>query len=54
MNNQEFFKITDILNSISKQLETQNLIQIIINQDKFNDFTKEDLERIKNTIKSNC
>lgn len=54
MANREFFEFTDIFKNIYKQLEMQNLIQIVINQEKFDNFLEEDFEKIKELIKKNC
>lgn len=52
MLNSELSEITNRLDSISKQLETQNLIQIVINLEKPQNFPKKDIEKFKDIIKS--
>lgn len=54
MMNREFFEFTEIFKQIENQLKTQNLIQIVINSEKFDNFTEEELKKIKERIKKNC
>lgn len=51
MNNLELSEITNRLDLISKQLEIQNLIQIVLNPEKFPKFSKKEIENFKNYIK---
>lgn len=52
MLNLELSEITNRLDSISKQLETQNLIQIVLNPEKFKNFSKKDIGKFKDIIKA--
>ncbi len=52
MLNLEFDMIIKHFKNVEKQLETQNLIQIVINPKKSQNFSKKDIGKFKDIIKA--